>query len=570
MEPLLIVLLVVAVSAAAVLGWLLVRRPAAVPSGEVEVAELSRLREAVTTESSRAAAAEARATALTGQLATLKSALDEAQDRHSDAQHAYAEQAAQLATAQATLHGERTRFDAYVQDLQARSVEQLAQLQSRAERDLSAAQADADRRVAATEKAAAERQALLEQTERRMADRFEALSNEALTRSQQAFLDLAEQRLTTARAQGTADLDARRQAVEGLVGPLADVMGKVEARIAELESARQQAYGSLMTQVQQMSESQRLLQTETAQLRKALRAPSSGGRWGEFQLRRVAEFAGMVNHCDFTEQRVVHTADGSGQRPDMVVHLPGGREVIVDAKVPLQAFLDGHESSDEMDRRSFMANHAKAVRRHVEDLSGKRYWASVGDSAEVTVLFMPSEAFLAAAMEADPGLFEHASARQILLASPTTLIALLQTIAFSWRQEALTDQARTICADGRELYRRISTMRDHFNRTGRSLEAAATAYNAAMGSLEARVLPAARRLSQHELADGPLDPPAEVQTQFRGLTSSDLHPTGPDEGREKREVRTADLRPASLREIGVDAPQPAPQAPGEACRYRLA
>jgi DNA recombination protein RmuC len=263
-----------------------------------------------------------------------------------------------------------------------------------------------------------------------------------------------------------------------------------------LELERQKAYSQLSEQVHQLNESQEKLQLETRNLVTALRSPATRGRWGEMQLRRVVEMAGMLEHCDFEEQVSAQALDGP-LRPDLVVRLPGAKQVVVDAKVPLQAFLDANEAVDDESRRSHLQAHARQLRAHVDSLSKKAYWQQFANSPEFVVAFVPGDPLLAAALEHDASLLEHAVANHVLLATPTTLIALLRAVAYGWQSDALAENAREVQQIGRELYRRLAKFGDHMGRTGKSLRSAVNAYNQAVGSLEHSVLPQARRF--HEL-----------------------------------------------------------------------
>jgi DNA recombination protein RmuC len=304
-------------------------------------------------------------------------------------------------------------------------------------------------------------------------------------------------------------------------GALQESLRLVDEHVRQLEFARREAYAGLTTQVGLLREGQELLRGQTANLVTALRAPAARGRWGELQLRRVVEIAGMLPHCDFTEQPSARTDDGR-QRPDLVVHLAGGKHVVVDAKVPLAAYLQALEATTDADRRQGFADHARQLRTHVQQLSAKAYWRQFGPSPEFVVLFVPSDAVLAAALEHDPGLLEDAVARQVLPATPVTLIALLRTVAHTWRQEALADNARAVCQLGRELHERLSTLGSHVNAMGRSLDRAVDSYNRAVGSLESRVLVSARRFSQLGAADGSLAAPEPVETTARRLSAPEL------------------------------------------------
>ncbi|MDE3087207.1 MAG: DNA recombination protein RmuC, partial [Acidobacteriota bacterium] len=339
---------------------------------------------------------------------------------------------------------------------------------------------------------AAERQASWEETRRQLAGEFAALSAKALEHNTSQFLELADARLQATRQEATGELEQRRQAIEQLLTPLRDQLGRYEQGLRLLELERQKAYTGLAEAVRHLSDSQDRLQAETRNLVTALRAPATRGRWGEMQLRRVVEMAGMLEHCDFDEQ-VSATGDEGRIRPDMVVHLPGARSVVVDAKVPLQAFLEAVEATDEEQRRTHLVAHARQLRAHVDALAKKGYWQQFDRSPEFVVAFVPGDPLLAAAFEHDPTLLEHAMSSHVVLATPTNLIALLRTVAASWQQEAVAENAREVQRIGRDLYKRLCTFGDHLARTGRGLAGAVDAYNKAVGSLERSVLPQARR-----------------------------------------------------------------------------
>lgn len=343
------------------------------------------------------------------------------------------------------------------------------------------------------ERAAAEqRQEAWDESRRQLAGEFAQLSAAALARNNAQFLELADARLNEARQVATGDLEHRKQAIEQLLSPLREQLGRYEQGLRLLELDRQKAYTGLSEQVRHLTESQERLQSETRNLATALRAPATRGRWGEMQLRRVVEMAGMVEHCDFDEQ-VTATAEEGRVRPDMIVRLPGGRSVVVDAKVPLQAFLEAVDAEDEESRRAHLQAHARQLRAHVDALSKKAYWQQFESSPEFVVAFVPGDPLLAAAFENDPTLFEHAMASHVVLATPTNLIGLLRTVAASWQQEAVARSAREVQQIGRELYKRLCVFGDHLAKTGRGLAGAVEAYNKAVGSLEHKVLPQARR-----------------------------------------------------------------------------
>ena len=357
--------------------------------------------------------------------------------------------------------------------------------------DLAGAQAALEQQRAL----AAERQTAWDESRRQLLGEFAELSQQALTRNAEQFLQLADERLAQSRQAAVGDLDLRRQAIAELLTPLRDQLGRYEQGLHELERQRQHAYAGLGEQVRQLAESQDRLRGETRNLVTALRAPATRGRWGELQLRRVVEMAGMVEHCDFEEQVTAATDDGR-LRPDLVVRLPGAKQVVVDAKVPLQAFLEASEAVDEATRRLQLGAHARHLRAHVDALAKKAYWQQFEPSPEFVVAFIPGDPLLAAALEHDPSLLEHAVANHVLLATPTTLIALLRTVATTWQHEALAANARQVQQAGRDLYKRLSTFGEHLARTGRGLSSAVDAYNKTVGSLERSVLPQARRFRE--------------------------------------------------------------------------
>lgn len=385
--------------------------------------------------------------------------------------------------------------------------------------ELAGAQAALEQQRALT----AERQAAWDESRRQLLGEFAELSQQALTRNAEQFLQLADERLAQSRQAAVGDLDLRRQAISELLAPLRDQLGRYEQGLHQLELQRQHAYAGLGEQVKQLAASQDRLRAETRNLVTALRAPATRGRWGELQLRRVVEMAGMVEHCDFEEQVTTDTDEGR-LRPDLVVRLPGAKQVVVDAKVPLQAFLDANEATDDDTRRLQLNAHARHLRAHVDALAKKAYWQQFESSPEFVVAFVPGDPLLAAALEHDPSLLEHAVANHVLLATPTTLIALLRTVAATWQHEALAANARQVQQAGRELYKRLSTFGDHLARTGRGLSSAVDAYNKAVGSLERSVLPQARRFRELGVVgagDGDLPEPDQVERATRQLQPAD-------------------------------------------------
>jgi DNA recombination protein RmuC len=352
--------------------------------------------------------------------------------------------------------------------------------------------------------------------EGRLREAFAALSGEALARNNEAFVQLAEARLKEASTAATGDLAQRQQAIEGLVAPLRDTLGKVEAQIREVERGRVGAYSTLLEQVATMRQTSEQLRTETAQLVTALRAPQIRGRWGELQLRRVVESAGMLEHCDFTEQPTSTTQDGV-LRPDLVVHLAGGKNVVVDSKVAFSGFLEASEARDEATREARLKAHARHLRTHVDQLAAKAYWERFDPSPEFVVCFVPADVFLDAALQQEPGLLEHAFERNVVIATPSTLVAMLRTVGYAWRQEALARNAREVHELAREFYTRLATMGSHVDAVGTALNSAVNRYNKAVSSLESRVLVSARKLKELRVTDTDLPSPRQVESAARSV-----------------------------------------------------
>ena len=355
--------------------------------------------------------------------------------------------------------------------------------------------AEAEARREAERTAADEKLALLEDARARLTDSFKALSAEALRSSSESFLALARASLEKYQEGARGDLDKRERSIAELLAPVKDGLGKLDGQLRELEKTREGAYQALRQHLGSMAEAQGELRTEAGNLVRALRAPQVRGRWGELQLRRVVELAGMLDHCDFHEQHSVEGEEGR-LRPDLVVHLPGGRDVVVDAKAPLAAYLEAVEAKDDATRAARLADHARQLRDHVAALSRKAYWEQFQPAPELAVLFLPGESFYAAALEADPSLLEAGIERRIFLATPTTLIALLKAVAYGWQKESAADNAQEVAALGRELYKRLGDLGSHLGRVGKNLAQSVDAYNRTIGSLEARVLPAARRFEE--------------------------------------------------------------------------
>ncbi len=364
---------------------------------------------------------------------------------------------------------------------------------------------------------------------------FKAMASDALKSNNSSFLVIAEETLKRFQSQARGDLEARQKAVADMVAPVRESLSKVDEQIQHLEVARSDAYGELRAQVQSLITTQKELQSETGNLVRALRTPNVRGRWGEIQLRRVVEIAGMLSYCDFAEQETVSTESGR-LRPDLVVKLPGGKHVVVDAKTPLQAFLDAFETTDEDARRACLANHARQVRDHMNTLSGKKYWEQFEATPEFVVMFLPGETFFSAALEQDSGLIEHGVLNRVIPASPTTLIALLKAINYGWNQEKLARNAQQISALGKELHDRLRLLAGHITSVGTGLDRAVESYNKAVGSFESRVLVSARKFAELGASVADDIPELEpIETTARALSfewdEDDALPEAPEDER---------------------------------------
>jgi DNA recombination protein RmuC len=364
---------------------------------------------------------------------------------------------------------------------------------------------------------AEEKLALLSDATRQLSDAFKALSADALRSNNQSFLELAKATLEKLHSDAKGDLEQRQKAVEGLVAPIKESLQKVDAQIQTLEQAREHAYGGLSQQVRSLIETQEKLQAETGNLVKALRTPTVRGRWGEIQLKRVVEIAGMIPYCDFVEQETIATDDGR-LRPDLIVNLPGGKKVVVDAKTPLQAYLESLDALDDGARAARLKDHVRQVRAHMEQLAAKAYWAQFSSTPDFVVMFVPGESFFSAALEQDPALIEAGVSHKVLIATPITLIALLRTVAYGWTQEQLAANAERISDLGRQLYERVATLAGHFEELRKALQRSVEAYNSAVGSFESRVLVGARRFKELGAGTPPeIEPPRTIETTARAL-----------------------------------------------------
>ena len=337
-------------------------------------------------------------------------------------------------------------------------------------------------------------EARLEEIDRTAGSRFAELAAGALKRNSESFLQLVSERFRSHKVEADKDLKAREEAVASLVKPVREQLEKFQVNVQAMEKSREGAYRSIHEQVKHLAEGQVRLHTETGRLAQALRQPGMRGRWGEYQLRNVLEMAGMTKHVDFVEQQTQRGDDGA-LRPDVILRLPGGKSIVIDAKTPLEAYLNAAEAEDEAKRAEHLRAHVRHLRGHMRALASKEYWqALTTDTPDFVVMFVPGEAFVSVAMERDPGLFEDAVANRVLISSPTTLIALVKAVAYGWQQEKLAENARDIAAAGRELYDRVKTFGSHMERVSRSLRQTMEHFNRSVGSLEGRVLPSARRL----------------------------------------------------------------------------
>lgn len=330
---------------------------------------------------------------------------------------------------------------------------------------------------------------------------FTSLASQALKSSNQTFLQMAQETLRQFHIQARGDMEQKEKAVENLVKPIREALAKTEQQIYQIEKERKEAYGSLHKHLETMSATQQRLHDETRNLVQALRRPEVRGQWGELTLKRLVELAGMVEHCDFFQQEQINTDNGR-RRPDMVVRMPGGREIVVDIKTPLDAYLNAMEAADEAGRVRYLEHHARNVRERVRELASKSYWDQFTRAPDFVVLFIPGEQFLGAALDVDRNLLENALQKKVILATPTSFVALLRAVAYGWRQEQLAENADHIRTAGEELYKRLATFSEHLAKLGRGLDSAVGSFNKAVGSFDNKLLPGARKLADMGISAG--------------------------------------------------------------------
>ncbi|MCW8900250.1 MAG: DNA recombination protein RmuC [Gammaproteobacteria bacterium] len=359
----------------------------------------------------------------------------------------------------------------------------------------------------------------LEKARAQLSETFTALSSKALQNNNEEFLKLARENLKQYQSQAVNELDKKEKAIEHLLNPIKESLSKTEEQIRSIEKERKESYGALHKHLESMAQSQSTLQDETRKLVTALRRPEVRGQWGEMTLKRLAELAGMVEHCDFYEQEHVRTHDGA-LRPDMIVRMPDGREIVVDVKTPLDAYISAIEAVDDAQRLIHLKRHTQNVKQRINELADKAYWDQFKNAPDFVVLFIPGDQFLSAALDQEPAILENALSRQVILATPTSLVALLRAVGYGWRQEQLAENAEHIKTVGEELYGRLQTFTEHLQKVGRSLDTGLKHYNSAVGSFDSRVLPSARKFNEMGIsADKKIIQPNQIETAVRQIES---------------------------------------------------
>ena len=396
------------------------------------------------------------------------------------------------------------------------ATETLRQQVSAADRSAAALSAQ----LAAAQQNIAEQRKLLDDAHAQLKQAFASVSAEALAKNNEAFIALAKERFTTLATEAAGTLEQRKAQIETLLKPMEELLNTYQSRLGEIEKSRVESYSMLREQLGSLAEIQRTLNTQTGQLVTALRRPQTRGQWGEITLRRLVELAGMANRCDFCEQTSVESDEAGRQRPDMIVNLPGDRSVVIDCKAVLDAFVDAASATDDDQRKLHLARHCQQVRSRARELSAKSYWSQFSRSPEFVVMFLPGEAFLYAAVEHDGALIEDCLKNRVIVATPTTLMALLKAIEFGWRQEEITQNTEEIRKHGKDLYDRIVTLMGHFSRLGTTLESAVTHYNNTVGSLESRVMVSAKRIADMGArSDKEIPEPQLIDTRPRELSA---------------------------------------------------